>query len=192
MLAPANGTTLVNLSSGYDVNALVSDSSVFTGGLDGGLNGSATAYSANLIGAQQTIGGTLFYFGPPNALDAVSARTISLPAGKFSSLKLLATAVNGNQLQQAFKVTYTDGTTSLFSQNLSDWFGPQNFPGETKALAMPYRDNGAGQRDNRTFYLYEYSFTLNSAKTVSSVTFPNNRDVVVLAATLTGASAAAR
>jgi len=57
---------------------------------------------------------------------------------------------------------------------------------------MPYRDNGAGQIDNRTFYLYEYSLPLNSTKVVSSVTFPANRNVVVLAATLASASASVR
>ena len=30
-------------------------------------------------------------------------------------------------------------------------------------------------------YLYGYSFAINSAKTVKSITLPNNRNVVVLA-----------
>jgi hypothetical protein len=141
---------------------------------------------------QQSIGGTLFYFGPTNAPDAVSAKTVSLPPGQFSSLKLLATGVNGNQLSQVFKVAYTDGTVSTFTQNMSDWFGPQNFSSETKAMTMPYRDNGQGQKDNRTFYLYEYTFTLTSSKTVASITLPNNRNVVVLAASLTIVAASSR
>ena len=74
---------------------------------------------------------------------------------------LLATGVNGSQVAQKFKVTYTDGTSSTFTQNLSDWFTPQTFLGEPKAMTMPYRDNGPGERDNRTFYLYEYKFILN-------------------------------
>lgn len=49
---------------------------------------------------------------------------------------------------------------------------------------MPYRDS-AGGPDDRVFYVYHYSFSLNASKTVQSVTLPNNRDVVVLAATLT-------
>jgi hypothetical protein len=97
---------------------------------------------------------------------------------------LLATGVNGAQTAQSFKVTYTDGTTVLVTQNVSDWFTPANYAGETTAFTMAHRDTGTGLLDNRTFYLYEYSITLNSAKTVASVTFPNNRNVVVLAATL--------
>ena len=86
----------MNLSPAYNVNALVTDGIPFTGGgLDNGLNGSPTAYSADLIGVQQSIQGTVFYFGPPNAPDAVSGKTISLPAGQFTSLRLLATGVNG-------------------------------------------------------------------------------------------------
>jgi hypothetical protein len=193
VMVPASGTSLVNLSPAYNINAMVMDGLPFAGGgLDGGLNGSSTAYSANLIGAQQTIGGALFYFGPANAPDAVSAKTVSLAPGQFSSISLLATGVNGSQLAQVFKVTYTDGTSSIFTQSLSDWFTPQAFSGETNAMAMLYRDNGQGQRDNRTFYLYEYKFVLNATKSVASITLPNNRNVVVLAATVSSATTSIR
>jgi Pro-kumamolisin, activation domain len=193
VIGPSSGTSLVNLSPAYNINAMVTDGLPFAGGgLDGGLNGSSTAYSANLIGAQQTIGGALFYFGPANAPDAVSAKTVSLPPGRFSSISLLATGVNGSQVAQRFTITYTDGTSSTFTQNLSDWFTPQTFSGETKAITMPYRDNAEGQRDNRTFYLYEYKFVLNLTKTVASITLPNNRNVVVLAATLSSTTSSIR
>ena len=82
-------------------------------------------------------------------------------------------------------VTYTDGTTAQFIQSFSDWYTPSNFPGEHEAVAMPYRDVCNGTQDNRTFNLYAYNFLLNSAKAIESVTLPDNRDVVVLAATLT-------
>ena len=193
VIAPSSGTSMVNLSPAYNINAMVMDGLPFSGGgLDGGLNGSSTAYSANLIGVQQTIGGALFYFGPANAPDAVSAKTVLLAAGQYSAISLLATGVNGSQVAQVFKVIYTDGTSSTFTQNLSDWFTPQTFSGETKAMTMYYRDNGQGQRDNRTFYLYEYKFALNAGKTVASITLPNNRNVVVLAATLSSATASIR
>jgi hypothetical protein len=116
---------------------------------------------------------------------------VSLPAGQYTTLKLLATGVNGNQTAQRFTVTYTDGTTTVFTQNLSDWFTPQGYAGETAALRMNYRDNSDGSRDGRVFSLYTYSFTLNSAKTVSSVTLPSNRNVVLLAASLVKVQAAA-
>jgi hypothetical protein len=49
---------------------------------------------------------------------------------------------------------------------------------------MAYRVSATGATENGPFYLYGYSFALNSAKTVASMTLPNNRNVVVLAADL--------
>ncbi len=159
VVAPSPGATLVNLASAFNVSGIVTDGATFTtSGLDGALNGVATAYSANLLGAQKTVNGTTFYFGPANVPDAVSSSTVLLPAGQFSTLQLLATAVNGNQLSQTFTVTYTDGTTSSFKQSLSDWFTPQSFAGESKAVSMAYRDVNNGTKDNRTFLLYGYFY----------------------------------
>jgi len=78
-------------------------------------------------------------------------------------------------------VTYTDGTSTSFTQSLSDWFAPQNYAGESQAVIMPYRITESGATDNRPFNLYGYSFALDSAKTVKSIRLPSNRDVVVLA-----------
>jgi hypothetical protein len=187
VIAPSAGATLVNLASAFNVSGIVTDGTAFaTGGLDGGSNGIGEAYSANLLGAQKTVNGTTFYFGPANAPDAVSSSTVLLPPGQFSTLQLLATAVNGSQPSQRFTVTYADGTTSSFMQSLSDWFTPQSFAGESKAVTMAYRDTSSGVKDNRTFLLYGYSFSLSAGKQVSSITLPNNRNVVILAMSLSG------
>jgi hypothetical protein len=177
---------LVNLSSAFNVTGIVTDNSTFTnGGLDaGGTNGMGEAYSATLLGTQKTVGGATFYFGAPNVPDVVTSQQVGLSGGPFSTLRMLGTGVNGNQLAQTFTVTYVDGSTSTFTQSLSDWFVPENFPGETKGITMAYRDNSLGQRDNRTFLLYEYTFALTKGKQVSSITLPSNPDVVVLAMTL--------
>jgi len=189
VIATSAETVLVSLASISNVTARVSDGATFAPvGLDGGLNGSGTAYSANLTGGQQTLGGTTLYFGTADAPNAASGKIVPLPAGQFSTIKLLATGVNGSQTAQTFVVTYTDGTTSSFVQSLSDWFTPQSFPGESNVLTMPYRDTSSGARDNRTFLLYGYAFNLNGAKKVSSIALPGNRNVVVLAISLAGAS----
>jgi hypothetical protein len=189
VIAPSTGTTLVSLASAANVTAMVTDGTTFAPvALDAGLNGVGTAYSTNLVGTQQTLAGTTLYLGLADVPDAVSSKTIPLPAGQFSTVKLLATAVNGSQTSQTFTVTYTDGTTSSFVQSLSDWFTPQNFSGESKVLSMAYRDTSNGVKDNRTFLLYGYSFNLNAAKKVSSITLPNNRNVVVLAVSLGAAT----
>ncbi len=97
---------------------------------------------------------------------------------------MLATGVNGNQSSQALTVTYTDGTTSSFTQSFSDWVHPQSFSGESVAVTMAHRDISDGTTQVRTVDLYGYDFALNSSKTVSAITLPNNGNIEVLAITL--------
>jgi hypothetical protein len=97
---------------------------------------------------------------------------------------MLATGVNGNQASQALTVTYTDGTTSSFTQSFSDWAHPQSFLGESTAVTMSHRDLSNGTTDTRTVNLYNYEFALNGSKTVSSIAVPSNTNVEVLAITL--------
>lgn len=181
VVAPASGTAIVDLSPFYNVSASAVDYLTFT---NGGLDGGGRSYSGEQLGASQSVGGVVYGLGPMGVSDAVSSQTISLPAGKFATFKLLAAGVNGNQTNQTFTVTYTDGTTSVFAENMSDWCTPQNYPGETKAVPGSYRDNSVGTIDVRPLYLYGYSFSLNSTKTVKSIALPQNRNVVLLAATL--------
>lgn len=180
----ANGS--VNMAASYNVMGQVTDGAIFFS--NSGLDGGGRAYSANLLGTVETTGGTPYNFGPANAPGAVSSATIALPAGSFSALKLLATGVNGSQTSQKFTVTYTDGTTTSFTQSLSDWCTPQNYPGESNAISMPYRDNSNGTRDTRTVILYGYTFNLSSSKTVKSISLPSNRNVVALAINLVPAT----
>jgi len=114
--------------------------------------------------------------------DAVSSTTIPLPAGKYATLNLLGAAAHGAQTNQQFVVTYTDGTTTTITQSLSDWWGPpKNYSGESQVLKMPYLVTPTGAKLNEVVYVYGYSFAINSAKTLKSITLPNNRNVMVLA-----------
>jgi hypothetical protein len=175
--------TQVDISSEFDTYGIYTDGSVYT---TGGLDGLGYSYSANLLTASRVLDGTLFNFGPANQPDAVACagQTVTLPAGQFSSLALLGTAVNGNQETQFFVVHYSDGTFAQFAQSFSDWFTPQNFFGEFESVAMRYRNFDNGTKDERPFNLYAYPFALNPSKTVQSITFPDNPDVMVLAVTL--------
>ncbi|MGD0505290.1 MAG: chitobiase/beta-hexosaminidase C-terminal domain-containing protein [Steroidobacteraceae bacterium] len=186
--AHAQGTPLsVALSSADNVYGIASTGIAPIGG---GLDGRGNDYAAALLGTSVSWAGSAFTLGATGTLDAVTSATISLPAGNYATLNLLGTAVNGNQAAQTFTVTYTDGTTSSFKQSLSDWHTPQSYAGETLVLQMPYRISSTGAADNAPFDLYGYSFALNSAKTVKSITLPNNRDVVVLAIDLVPPSGA--
>jgi hypothetical protein len=174
-------TSSVSLASAANVDGIANSGTAVPGtGLDGG----GYAYSAALLGTSLTWSGVSFTFGTPETLDAVSNATLTLPAGSYSKLYMLATGVNGNQANQSFIVTYTDGTTTTFTQRLSDWFTPQSYAGESIAQTEAYRISPNGTLDQRTFYVYGYTFALNSAKTVKSLTLPKNANVVVLGVTL--------
>jgi hypothetical protein len=187
--APIPGATQISLSPVFNRAGIYTDGRTFSGGLDG----VGSACSANLLGPAPTWNSTLFNLGPANASDAVSCagQTVTLPAGQYTTLLMLGTAINGNQNSQTFTVTYTDNSTAAFSQNLSDWYSPQHYAAESVVATMPYRNQSNGTKDNRTFYLYGYSFTLNQTKTVKSITLPNNGNVIALALTLVNAPASA-
>jgi hypothetical protein len=85
-------------------------------------------------------------------------------------------------------VTYTDGTTTSFTQSLSDWHTPQNFSGESVAYAMDYRITHTGNIEPGAIYVYGYTFALDATKKVSRLTLPKNSNVVVLAVDLTPAT----
>jgi hypothetical protein len=174
----------VNLASSYNLNGVYTDGTSFS---NGGLDGDGYAFSSNILTKSRVLSNVLFRFGPANALNAIygTGQTIPLPQGAYTTLQMLATGINGNQSGQVFTVTYTDGTQSNFTQSFSDWFSPSNNLSEQEAVAMPYRDAATGVKDDRQFNLYGYTFVLNRGKRVKSVTLPNNRNVVILAATVT-------
>ena len=182
----ANDPIPVALSPNYNRAGLYSDGVTFTNPATGGLDGGGAAYSASLLTGSLTWSNTLFNFGPANATDVISAasQSIALPAGNYSALRMLATGIQGNQTAQIFTVRYADGTSTAFPQNLSDWYLPQNYAGESQAVTMGHRNSSDGTKDNRTFHLYGYSFKLNSAKVTQSLTLPNNAHVVVTSVSL--------
>jgi len=173
----------VDLSPEFTLYGIYQDGSTYS---TGGLDGLGYSYSANLLTTSRVLNGELFNLGAGNAPDALgcTGQTVTLPTGQFSGLTLLATAVSGNQTTQTFTVKYTDGTSTHFVRNFSDWFTPQKFTNESEAVAMAYRNYEDGTEDQRTFNLYAYKFVLKPSKTVLSITLPNDPDVVVLAATL--------
>ncbi|HEY6373843.1 MAG TPA: glycoside hydrolase family 38 C-terminal domain-containing protein [Candidatus Sulfotelmatobacter sp.] len=176
------GTVPVDLSSIYNVTGIYKDGSAFAP--DTSLDGDGYSFSAQELGSEQVGDGVVFKIGPPNAPNVVTGKTITLPSGKFSSIKLLAAGVNGTQELQTFTVAYADGTSSSFSQSLSDWAAQRHFPGESEAAVMAYRLTADGSKDTRAFYADAYSFSVDRSKIVRSLSLPSNRDVLVLAVTL--------
>ena len=176
------GTVPVDLSSAYNVSGIYKKGSKFepAASLDAG----GFAFSEETLGTEQVGAEVVFRLGPANVADAVSSKTVDLPADKFASVRILATAVEGNQGNQIFTVNYSDGTSASFTQTLSDWSGDGSAHGESTAAHVPYRLAGDGSIDANPFNLYAYSFSLNPAKQIRSITLPENRNVVVFGITL--------
>jgi hypothetical protein len=173
----------VPLASSFNTRGIYINEEKFSDGLDG----SGCACSAELLGASQVWDGATFKMGSPGVSNVVTAagQSIPLPAGKFSSLRLLMLAVNGNQESQNFLMTYTNSAVETNTQSISDWFTPMSYPGESQAVTMDHRDNSDGtSSSDQTFYIYAYSFSLNNTNVLKTITLPDNSNVKVFALTL--------
>ena len=172
------GATSVSLAAYYNRIGIVSDGRTFTSGFDGG----SSSYSANLLGPSLFWDNLVFPFGPANSADAVycANQTISLPAGRFNSLQILAAGVNGSQTTQSLVITYTDNSTATFIQSFSDWANPQSYPGEFSVVRMPYRNLSNGGTQILNMSVFGYIFVLDQTKTVKSITLPSNANLVLL------------
>ena len=180
----ASSATEVSLASYFNWPGIYTDGSTFSS--SGGLDADGDAYSANLLGTSQTWNSVPFALGAANVNNEVygTGQTITLPSGKFSTLRMLAAGTNGAQTSQKFVVTYTNGTSTTFTQSLSDWATPKNYTGETKVVTMGYVDEYNGTKYTVTVYLYGYSFAINNTLTVKSVKLPNDDNVNVMSLTL--------
>jgi alpha-mannosidase len=179
-------TVPVDLSSSYNVTAIYKKGSKFAD--DASADGGGYSFAEETLGREQVGGEVNFKLGPANAPDAVSDKTVTLPAGKYASIRVLATALEGNQTRQTFTITYTDGTSTTVSQSLSDWSGSSDFRGESEGVEVPYRLGGDGSIDGNPFHLWAYNFKTDPAKEVKSISLPGNRNVLVFGITLVTAS----
>jgi len=150
-----------------------------------GLDGHGNAYAASLLGATVPFAGGSYTLAAAGSGSGVGNTTLSLPAGSFHSLDLLGSGVNGGATSQTIVVTYTDLSTSSFTQSFSDWYTPLSYPGESIAATTAYRVKATGVTQNGPVYAYSYVFALNPAKTVQSVSLPATANVAFIAIDLT-------
>ncbi len=178
VVAP-NSSVAVDLSKTFNALGFVKAGSVF--GADKGFDGGGAAFSSQDVGAMVTSKNVNFKLGTPGVNNIVTANgaTVNLPSGKYASLWMLGAAVEGGQRAQEFVVNYADGTKQTLVQNFSDWYAPQSFPGETRAIKTEGRVMMDGTNDPRSFSMYSYGFALDANKTVQSLTLPNNPNVKI-------------
>src|ERR1700722_17448857 len=159
------------LADDYNPQGIYPDGVAFSGGVDG----DGFACSSNLLGNTLTWNGVKFDLGSASQTNVISCegQTISLPAGNYSKLKMLAIGVNGAQADLSFTVHYSDDSTQSFKQSISDWASPDSNTGESTAMTMDYRLQTDGSHDENTYYLFGYSFDLKSGGTVKSLQLPD-------------------
>jgi hypothetical protein len=173
----STGIVPVPLSGYYNVFGIYTPGSKYgTGGFDN----DGYSYSTATLGSTIVWNGMTFDIGPANAKDAVWGGKITLPAGKYSDLFMLGAMVNNIPPAETFTVTYTDGTTSVLNQNMSDWFNAAGWPGESVVNCSEKRNYQDGTQQPDSVCVYGYDIHLDDTKTVASVTLPNFRDIVML------------
>jgi hypothetical protein len=175
VVAVKTGAVAVDLTSTYNITGIYTDGSTFARFLALMVADSRSPSSPWAPRKNEMV----FCFGSAQPLLRTSSpgETITLRVGKFGALKMLAAGVQGSQKSQTFTVAHADGTSSTFTQRLSDWYSPGSFSGESTALTVPYRLAGDGETDDGTFHIFGYLFDLVSS---NSVALPGNRNVVVL------------
>jgi hypothetical protein len=180
----------VNLSSSYNVIGIYTDGHSIPS--NGGFDVTGYAFSANLLGqvrASNSLGailswrGQIFSLAAANASNGVSQTTITLPhARNYSQLLILASSSwnYSSNTSASFVVTYSDSSTATSTFNMSDWCGPQYYPGETMVSSQAYRENN-GSVDYAQNFIYGYSINVDNTKTLSTLKLPTQRNVVVFA-----------
>jgi hypothetical protein len=184
--APSSASEYVPLT--YNLTGITTGGSHFSG--SGGLDGRGNALSESLVSNSIAWNGLTFPIGPANAPDVVQAtgQIITVPAGNYSSLAVLATGTNGNQSSLQFLITYSDSSTVTDTQSISDWAvgtagatlaGNAN---QSVALSTPSHNTSSGGTNNSAgpFEVYGYSLAADSTKTIASITLPNDPHVKIL------------
>ena len=93
--------------------------------------------------------------------------------------------VNNIAPDQTFTVTYTDGTTTVLNQNMSDWFNAAGWPGESVVNCSEERNYQDGTHQADSVCVYGYDIPLDDTKTFRASNCPNTRNIVMLSMDLT-------
>lgn len=145
-------------------------------------DGVGYSYSAQALkGVGIAPGGTVnfsnVYFTWPNVssgtLDNWEATRQMLPVTPVSgadTLAFLGSATHGATSGVA-TITYTDSTTQTFTLGFTDWANGTLSFGNKIVTTMSYR-NGAGGKQTINVYVFYAQVTLQSGKTIQSVTLP--------------------
>jgi hypothetical protein len=187
LITATTGTITNTISVPLTVEPAFNVSAIATAGTaaaNGGFDGNGNAYSSSLLGSSVLWNGVTFPIGPANSPDAVDNLKVTVAPQNYTSFSLLGAATGANTAG-TIVATYTDGTTTSFSQTFSNWVlatPTVTQTNESVALAMSSYINGTTLTSvtGSTYNLYGYSFPLNSAKTLASITLPSSTAIKIL------------
>ena len=117
----------------------------------------------------------------PNFVEA-RGQALLLPAGQHVALRLVGAAHNG-PVTTTLTVRYTDGSSAEVPVTCGDWAGSAP-DGSTVVLEMPHRIKAGQGVDGPPVRLFGGTVALDGAKTVRSVTLPDDPRVEIYAITL--------
>lgn len=152
----------------------------------------ATATPASLTpGATVNAGGLTFTWpdSQPCSDDNVRAlgQTIALPPRAGATrIGFLGAATNGST-SGVVTVHYTDGSSAAVTLAQTDW-GSAPGSGSTGVAMMAYRNQATGQQLH-AFYVDEQNISVDPARTVASLTLPDNKNVHIFAISQDGTPA---
>ena len=169
-----------SLSAGFDNVSITDDSNRDPSDLNGGIDGGGNSLSAEALatagltpGATFTVGGVTFTWpsaaaGTEDNIEA-NGQAINV-TGTGSTLGFLGISANGPHSGTG-TITYTDGSTQQFTVSFGDWANGAPPAGAQTAVTAAYGNNTSGPTTWQTAVFY-YPVTLESGKTVQSVTLP--------------------
>jgi hypothetical protein len=173
---------------------------------DGSSLGVETSSNSNFDYMQITWNGATFDLGPApnhysqsnnhkgnNNFVQADGQTIDLVGGDFSTLLMIGAAANGNQNNQPITLTFTDGSTTTWTQSFTDWANgnssKNNSPpsaatleatNEALVATTTWVNQVGNNQSGYNRFVYGYSFDIPAGKTLASITLPSNRNVGIL------------
>ena len=166
-----------SLAATFNDVGISADNNTAPGNFDGGnASYSQTALSNAGAGPNAAVSASGKHFTMPNVAAGAADNTVAngqtiTVSGSSGSLGFLVSGSYG-PVTGTGTVTYTDGTAQSYSLSAPDWFSTTGPTGGAVAVTSAYQNRQGNTTYQHTADLFSLTVSLNSAKTVASVTLP--------------------
>jgi hypothetical protein len=166
-----------SLAATFNDVGISADTNTAPGNFDGGnASYSQTALTNAGAGPNAAISASGKHFTMPNVAAGVADNTVAngqviTIGGSGSTLGFLISGSYG-PVTGTGTITYTDGTTQSYSLTAPDWFSTTAPTGGAVAVTSAYQNRQGNTTYQHTADLFSLTVSINSAKTLASVTLP--------------------